>query len=206
VSAVKGLYPPLPGEPVETVYVLHRGLHTGIILRTADIPPGVWDQHNDFPQAEFLEVGWGDSEGYRYAWTARIVWQAMFGSKGSVVLIHAFRGSITNEYAGIAKEIIGVQLSQPGFARLCKYIENTYASDEPGRPIWLPTVYDDENFVCATGHYSIVNNCNNWTARALRTAGCPISPGYSVLPGLVMFETQRFGRVSWRQDRANKLN
>jgi len=177
--------------------VLHRGLHTGVILRTADIPPDTWRQHNNFPSAQFLEAGWGDSQGYRYPWTTGIVLRAMFDSKESVLLVHAFSGSPTNEYAGVAKEVIEVQLSKTGFARLCKYIQDTYALDPQGRPIPLPTVYPEENFFRANGHYSMLNNCNNWTARALRAAGCPICPRCCVLPRTVMAKTRRFGTVIW---------
>jgi uncharacterized protein (TIGR02117 family) len=204
VSPVKGVYSPLHIQPAATVYVLHRGLHTGVILRTADIPPGVWPQHSDFPQAEFLEVGWGDTDGYRYPWTSRIVLRAMFNSQGSVLLIHGFSRSITNEYKDIAKEIIGVQLFLPGFVRLCKYIQDTYDLDAQGRPILLPSVYSEEKFFRAKGHYSMFKNCNNWTAQALRTAGCPINTRWCVFPGMVMFETRRFGYVIWRQERSKE--
>jgi uncharacterized protein (TIGR02117 family) len=202
VSGVKGLYPPPAGQSAETVYVLHRGLHTGIIIRAADVPAGLWPEHREFPQAEYLEAGWGDSEGYRYPLTTQIALRAMFDSKGSVVLIHAFSGSITHEYAGVAKEIVAVQLSQAGFVRLCKYVQDTYALERQGGPIPLPSVYPDESFFLATGHYSIFNNCNNWTARALRTAGCPIRPSGCLVPGVVTRETRRFGVVIWQHGRA----
>ncbi len=195
VGPVHDLYPTPPGQTPKTVYVLHRGLHTGIILRAADIPPGLWPEHNAFPRAQYLEVGWGDSQAYRFPWTTRSVLQSAFCSRGSVLLIHHFTGSVTNEYAGIAREIIAVQLSPQGYACLCAYIQKTYALDPLGRPIPLSSKYPWEDFFQAAGHYSLVNNCNNWTARALRTAGCPIAPGWSLSASIVMCETRRFGRV-----------
>ena len=195
-SPVKGLFPAPPGETARTIYVLYRGLHTGVIVRAADIPPGIWPEHWEFPDAEYLEAGWGDSKGYRYPLTSGIVLRAMFASKASVVLVDGFSGSITNEYAGIAKQIIEVQVSTRGFARLCAYIQDAYALDPLGRPIPMPTTFP-ENFFLARGHYSAINNCNNWTARALREAGCPIRPRWSFLPGIVMGQTRRFGRVIW---------
>lgn len=195
-SPVKGLFPAPPGESPRTIYVLYRGLHTGVIIRAADIPTGLWPEHREFPDAEFLEVGWGDSQGYRYPLTSRIVLRAAFASKSSVVLVDGFSGSITNAYVGIAKEIISVQISRRGLARLCAYVQNTYALDPSGRPIPMPTDFP-ENFFMARGHYSAINTCNNWTARALREAGCPIRPWWSVSPGIVMSQCRRFGRVIW---------
>lgn len=196
-SPVRGLFPAPPGEIPRTIYVLRRGLHTGVIIRAADIPTGLWPEHREFQNAEYLEAGWGDSQGYRYPLTSGIALRAMFASKASVLLVHAFSSSITNEYAGMAKHIIAVQLSTRGFARLCANIQNTYALDPLGRPIPLPAAYSEESFFLARGHYSAINNCNNWTARALRAAGCPIRPRWSLLPGTVMRQSRRFGRAIW---------
>jgi uncharacterized protein (TIGR02117 family) len=195
VSPVQGLYPPLPGQTPKTIYVLHSGLHTGIILRVADIPPGLWPEHKAFPHAQYLEVGWGDGQAYRFPWTARIVLQSLFCSQASVLLIHDFTGPVTEEYAGNAREIIAVELSSQGYARLCNYLQQAYAMDPQGRPIPLAGKYSLEFFFLATGHYSGLNNCNNWTARALRTAGCPIAPRWCFTAGIVMRETRRFGRA-----------
>lgn len=208
-SPVKGLFRVPRGQTPRTIYVLHRGLHTGVIIRAVDIPSGIWPEHWEYPNAEYLEVGWGDSRGYRYPLTCGIAFRAMFESKASVLLIHAFIGSVTNEYAGIAKEIIAVRLSTRGFARLCAYIQSTYVLGPRGRPIALPSAYFDENFFLAHDHYSAVNNCNNWTARALRAAGCPIRPRWSLFPGSVMRQTRRFGRVIWpkiKSDNPDRLN
>ncbi len=204
-SPVQGLFPASPGQATRTIYVLHRGWHTGVIVRNADIPTGLWPEHQEYPGAEYLEVGWGDSEGYRFPWTTRVVCRAMFDSKASVLLIHAFSGSVPEEYSDIANEIIAVQVSRPGFARLCTYIQNAYALDPRSAPIPLPGMDFEEDYFLATGHYSMLNNCNNWTAGALRAGGCPIRPGWSLLPGIVMFQTCHFGRVIWQEDPARHV-
>jgi len=197
VGPVQGLYPTPPGQTPKTAYVVHSGLHTDLIVRTADIPPGLWPEHKMFPHADYLEVGWGDIEAYRYPWTARIVLRALFCSKGSVLLVHGFSGAVTNEYAGMAKEIIAVQLSPQGFARLCAYIQDAYALDPQGRPIPLASEEPGDYFFLAKGHYSLIHNCNPWTARALRAAGCPIAPRCCLRSGALMSETRCFGRVIW---------
>lgn len=65
VCVVKGPYRPPPDQTAGVIYVLHRGLHVGVIIRAADIPPGLSPEHREFPRAEYLELGWGDTEGYR---------------------------------------------------------------------------------------------------------------------------------------------
>lgn len=68
------LYPPAPGETARTVYVVnHGGRHTGIAAERADIPPSLWPANHDYPNARYLEVGWGDDDGYRKDLTTGIV-------------------------------------------------------------------------------------------------------------------------------------
>jgi uncharacterized protein (TIGR02117 family) len=198
-SAGKGLCPACSNGQGVTIYIISRGLHSGIIVREADIPPDVWPQRKELPPTEFLEVGWGDSEGYRYRRTTWVTFGAMFDSKGSVLLVHGFNGSIINEYAAVAREIIRVKVSRDGFVRLCKYIQNTYILDKQGRPIPLSSTDPEEKFYRAVDGYWLLNNCNNWTARALREAGCPISPHSCMLPRFVRHRTERFGCVLWRR-------
>ena len=63
-SPPSDLFPPGPNEPSKTIYLVSHGWHAGIVVKRADIPPGTWPQHNDFPEAEYLEVGWGDKDYY----------------------------------------------------------------------------------------------------------------------------------------------
>ncbi len=87
----------------------------------------------------------------------------------------------------------GVEASRGGHK-----IGNTSAP----RTIPLPSAYSWEDFYLSTGHYSLVNSCNNWTARALRAACCPIAPQWCLLPQIVMWRARHFGHVIWprRQD------
>ena len=49
-----------------TVYVVHHGtLHTGLALKRSDIPRGHWPASADFAHSKYIEVGWGDDDGYR---------------------------------------------------------------------------------------------------------------------------------------------
>jgi hypothetical protein len=50
----------------KTVYVIHHGsLHTGLTIRRSDIPRGHWLASTDFAGSKYIEVGWGDDDGYR---------------------------------------------------------------------------------------------------------------------------------------------
>src|SRR5688572_24507390 len=77
---VKSLYPPGAGETPRSVYVIHHGsLHTGVAVKRSDIPPGLWPAHRDYAQFNYLEIGWGEDDGYRQPLTTGIALKALAG-------------------------------------------------------------------------------------------------------------------------------
>ena len=187
---VKSLYPPPAGESPRTVYVINHGaLHTGLAVKRSDIPRGVWQAHRDYAGFKYLEVGWGEDDGYRKPLTAGIALKALAGSKRTVLLADG----LNTPHAKLENpkfSIIEVDLSTGGFTRLCQHIERTYALDEGGGPIRL-----GKGWYRARGTYSAFNTCNTWVASGLRQAGCPITPAYCLTPGPLLQQVRRFGRV-----------
>ena len=63
--------PPLAPPPNQTylgaktvIFVTSNGWHSGIIVAKADLPPDRLPETADFPEARFLEFGWGDAVFY----------------------------------------------------------------------------------------------------------------------------------------------
>jgi hypothetical protein len=188
---VKSLYPPRPGEPVRSVYVVtHGDIHTGIAVERADISTNTWPANHDYPAARYLEVGWGDDDGYRKPFTCWIVFKALFWPTRSVLQLDGFTNSITENFDDPSGTIIEIQLSERGFERLCRRIGNTYALDKTGQPIVL-----GDDWYRARGKYCIFKTCNTWVASALREAGCPITPAYCITRGPLLRQAKKFGRV-----------
>jgi hypothetical protein len=50
-----------------------------------------------------------------------------------------------------------------------------------------------ELFFSASGTYSILNTCNNWTAYALKEAGLKISPKWTIGPDQVERKVRKNG-------------
>lgn len=174
-----------PTPPVRTVYVVHHGtLHTGLTVKRADIPRGHWPANRDYSGRRYLEVGWGDDDGYRKPLTTGIAAKALLGSKRTVLLADGFTASIRAKYREPKFTVLAVDLSRDGFVRLCDYIQRTYALDETGAPIPL-----GDGWYRARGTYSAFNTCNTWIARGLHEAGCPIDPALCLMP------RQLLGRV-----------
>jgi Protein of unknown function (DUF2459) len=47
----------------------------------------------------------------------------------------------------------------------------------------------------ATGRYQLFRSSNQWTARALRSAGLPFAPEHSLTVGTVLCQAAQIGRV-----------
>ncbi len=181
----KSLFPPRDGEPARTVYVInHSLLHTGIAVERSDIPAKVWPASYDYKDFRYLEVGWGEDDGYRKPLTPRTAFHALRGSTKTVVLCDGFNG-----FDNPKLTVVAIDLSERGFGRLCQHISQTYALDQARQPIRL-----EKDWYRARGRYSAFHNCNNWVAKGLRSAGCPINPTICITPSPLLLQVRQFGR------------
>ncbi len=194
-TPIKGLYPPPSGEPTRSVYVVGHGLHTTIALNWADIPAAVWPESAHFPDAAYLDVGWG--EAVFYPDPSPNLWEickAAFWPTPSVLHVAGLPEPPQDFFE--TGTIIEVQLSETGFRRLCQFIADSYERDRDAQPIPVgPGQYGDSRFYRARGKFYFPNTCNVWVARALRTAGCPITVAYTSTAGNVRYQTRKFGKV-----------
>jgi len=185
---------PVDGNPGISVYLVAHDKHSGIAVRRADVPAGLWPEIRDFPQADYREVGWGEREYYYgrdQGFTGAI--RAAFGSNNpSVLHVAGVRGPLAKSFP--ASEIIEVALSRDGFERLVRYIQDEY--DRAGAPVAAPLgpgLYGDSRFYPARQSFSLSRTCNVWTAQGLRDAGLPIED--SITMEGVMSQARAIGRV-----------
>ena len=194
-SPTAGLFPPGSDEPTKTIYLVRHGWHAGLVIRRADIPPGSWPQANAFPDAEYLEVGWGDRDYYMTpgAGLGTIIKAGLLPT-ASVLHVVGFSGLVTRNFPH--SEVIRIDLSTAGLRQLCGYLENSYALDPAGSSQPLgPSLYGNGRFYLSRETYHAFNTCNAWTARALRAAGLPIRPATNLRVDTLMTNAAKFGTV-----------
>jgi uncharacterized protein (TIGR02117 family) len=185
--------PPQDGKPVVAVYVVAHEKHTGIAIRRADIPAGLWPESRDFPQADYLEVGWGDREYYQALdpGLGTTLSAALFPTP-SVLHVVGIRGPVAEYFQ--SNEVIEFGLPGDGFERLVRYIHD--AHERAGAPATAPLgkgLYGDSQFYPAWETFHLFRTCNVWTARALRTAGLPVSD--SITREGLMSQARAIGKV-----------
>ena len=193
-APLRETYPPARAEPVASVAVISHGWHTGIVVRPADIPEGVWPERRYLGAAEQLEVGWGDRDFYMAPrGTLGLALRAALWSSGSVLHISAFDRRVDQVFPG--QEIVQVRVSPHGLRRLAGFFQDAYARDLAGDVIVLgegPSARS--RFYAAREKYSLLATCNMWTARALREAGLPIEPHLVVTAKGLMDEVRKLAQ------------
>ena len=185
---------PQGGGPGVAVYLVAHDMHSGIAVRRAELPAGLWPESRDFPQAEYLEVGWGDRD--YYMGRDQGFWGTLRAALGSdnpsVLHVAGVRGLLAETFP--ASEIIEARLSRDGFERLVRYIHDAY--DRAGAPAAAPLgpgLYGDSRFYPARETFNLFRTCNVWTARGLRGAGLPVED--SITKDGLMSQAREIGRV-----------
>jgi uncharacterized protein (TIGR02117 family) len=165
---------------VSEIHVVSHGWHAGVVIRRSDIPEGSWPEKRDFRNAEYLEVGWGDRDYYqaRDPGLGAMLMAALWPT-ASVLHVAGFPGPVTGYFPHSA--VIVLPVTREGLARLIAYIDAAHDRPDrtPLRPLG-PGLYGDSHYYPARGRFHLFNNCNRWTARALRAAGYDIDDSLTV--------------------------
>jgi uncharacterized protein (TIGR02117 family) len=168
--------------------------HTGLVVKYDDIDTRLWPEKDDFPEALYLEVGWGDRDFYQ---TPRagvgILLQAALKSPASVLFVIGLPTAVTRYFP--YADILAIPLSRRGLEELVRFIHVTYKRDASGQTIPLGPGHNHRHsmFYLAEGDYSLFNTCNSWISKALRAAGLPMK--IALFAGGVMRQAQRYGRL-----------
>jgi uncharacterized protein (TIGR02117 family) len=186
---------PSESEPRKTIYLVNHGWHAGIVLRRTDIPDNIWPKLGNSPDMEYLEVGWGDMDYYQIPDPhLGFILKAALLPTASVLHIVGFNDHVPAYFP--YSEIIRIELSSAGFERLSRTIASSFALDKAGNITSLsPGRYGNSRFYLSRETYHLFNTCNVWTARALRTAGLPITPATATSVGNLMSQARKFGVV-----------
>lgn len=165
------------GPLVHEVRVISNGWHTAIIVRRAEVlATGVLPEADDFPEAAFLEFGWGDR--VYYPASEKTVGMTLDAALVATPAVMHIAG-LPNwpERLSATGEAVTVPLSEHGFRSMISAISAEIERPESGRARPISRgLYNDSHFYHAHGSFHLFNTCNTWTARMLRAGGIGISP------------------------------
>ena len=170
---------PPPSQPdldaKTIIFVASNGWHSSIILAKADLPPGRLAEAADFPEARFLEFGWGDAVYYpaRRA-TLGMTLRAALVPTPAVVHVVGLRAEPARSAPG--SEVVSLAIDDRNFGRLVDFIDASFERSGAARAAATgPGFTAASRFYPAKGRFHLFNTCNTWTARALAAAGFEVS-------------------------------
>lgn len=151
-------------------------MHTGLIVRSRDVPREAWPARSDMPEAQYLELGWGDREYYvRPDAGVLLGLRALLWPTTSAIHVVGFRRAIAAEFP--KSEIIELRVSAAGFERMVAFVAASHERDAAGRGIFLaPGQRPGSRFYASQRPFHLFETCNTWVAHALREAGAPVEP------------------------------
>ena len=168
------------GKNAKTIFVVHNNWHAALVVRRADLTEGLVPEQDHFPEAEYLEIGWGDRDYFPATEeSVGLALRAAFWSRGSVLHVVGLRGAVRDYVTD--GEIIELALSPKAFRRLSEFISASFSRANPSIPAQSqPGLVSYSRFYPASGRFSILRTCNTWIAEALKSAGLDISPRYVI--------------------------
>ncbi len=174
--------PPLAPPPGQTylaaktvIFVTSNGWHSGIIVAKADLPPDRLPETADFPEARFLEFGWGDAVFYPAKQvTLGKTLRAALVPTPAVVHVVGLRAEPARSFP--KAEVVSLPIDDKKIDRLIDFVNASFQRSGATRATAAgPGLYATSRFYPAKGSFHLFNTCNTWTARALAAAGFDVS-------------------------------
>jgi len=174
------------GSGQNEVYVVSHGWHTGFVIPAPEIQgviPGLEKRFGDIP---YIEFGWGDKGFYQAKeTTSGLTLRAIFWPTESVVHSVAVPQKVEEYFSN--SEVAKLCLSDGELSALIGFISRSFFRDKSGNLLELQKgIYGDSQFYSGVGDFYLMNTCNRWTAKGLKSIGMDISPTLKLTAGSVM--------------------
>lgn len=174
------------GIGLNAVYVVSHGWHTGFVIPSAKVYETIPSLERRFGGSDNIEFGWGDKHFYQAKEiTMGLAARAILWPTETVVHTVAVPGNVTDDFGN--SRIALLCLDDKAIGSLLKFVSNSFSVNSLGEPVQLAKgVYGDSQFYKGAGDYHILNTCNEWTAKGLKSIGMDISPVASITAESVM--------------------
>ena len=168
------------------IYVVSHGWHTGIVVPAKAIQAEVSELHERFRDSHYIEFGWGDKGFYQAREiTSGLTIRAILWPTESVV--HAVSVPADPSKYFSASKVEKICVSDSELASLISFLANSFYKDANGQVLKLQSgIYGDSQFYKGVGDYYLMNTCNTWTAKGLRSIGMDVSTTFKLTAGSVM--------------------
>jgi uncharacterized protein (TIGR02117 family) len=139
-----------------------------------------------FGNTPYIEFGWGDNMFYpAEEITTGLTLRAILWPTKSVIHAVAIPEKVALFFPD--SQVEKLCLSGPDYSLLIRFITNSFYKNEKSDIIQLKKgIYGNSQFYQGEGDFYLMNTCNTWTAKALKSAGLNISPALKLTADSVM--------------------
>jgi len=174
------------GSGQNEVYVVSHGWHTGFVIPAPEIQGVMPELERRFGNTPYIEFGWGDKGFYQAKETTLgLTLRAIFWPTESVVHSVAVPQKVEEYFSN--SEVAKLCLNDGELSALIGFISSSFYRDKIGNLFELQKgIYGDSKFYSGVGDFYLMNTCNRWTAKGLKSIGMDISPTLKLTAGSVM--------------------
>lgn len=174
------------------IQVIRHRWHTGIVIPADSVRLPLAFLQAEFPQARYLEFGWGDTDFYRNTDNPWLMIKALFWPTRAVVHVVGLR----RPPAELPHtDLQALPVTPAGMADLQQALAASFHRNDTGEPVIVESgLYGDSRFYRGTGTFWLGHTCNTWTVRMLAAAGKPVHTFPALTAGGVMRQTRSLER------------
>lgn len=168
------------------VFVISHGWHTGFVIPSKKIYESIPALKQRFGNSPNMEFGWGDKGFYQAKEiSSGLAIRAIFWPTESVVHVVGVPENVYGHFPN--SEVVRICLNDKELSSLVSFISNSFYRNEHGKVKELKNgIYGDSQFYKGVGDYYLMNTCNKWTAKGLKSVGMDISPTFKLTAGSIM--------------------
>ena len=177
------------------IFIVSHGWHTGVVIPAADIQQKIPKLKDRFRSSAYIEFGWGDKDFYQAKEiTTSLTLRAIFWPTSTVVHTAAKNDYFYTYFP--TNNILAIKLDSNRYSSLLQFISNSFYKDENDEIIELKSgIYGDSQFYKGVGDYYLLNTCNKWTAKALKSAGLDLIPIFNLTAGSIMDSARKYSNI-----------
>lgn len=180
------------GQGKHRVYIVSHGWHTGFVIQANTVVQAIPGLKDRFADADYIEFGWGDEGFYRAREiTSALTLKAIFWSTDSIMHTVAVPEKVEHYFTN--SELESLCMNDAELFSLISFIQASFQRDDNGGILALGRgIYGDSQFYKGAGNYYLLNTCNKWTAKGLKSAGMDINPGFKLTSDSIMDYVRAF--------------
>ena len=143
-------------------------------MAVADLPNRDWPGLKDFPQARYLEFGWGDAAYYQAPDpTLGVTIAAVFWPTPTVMEVVPWQ--VIAENAEDSETLV-LHVSDAELQAIARSIDDSFVQPISATGNGYRVAAGRALFYHARGKFHMFRMCNRWTAERLQLAGCSVRP------------------------------